>query len=123
MEGVGLGEESVSTDVLGESSAHSVLSPPVIIGVGVASVVAVAVIIALCVCCIVTKKGKQRGNTQAELTRELMTYDSTHDSSDDTNEDSLNQPAPQDSQLRFLDTQEQEANSYTKYDNQRPYLE
>ena len=123
VEGVGVSGGSV-TKGEGESGAvHSTLSPQMIVGVGVPSLVTVAVIISLCVCCIVSKKGKQRENTQAELTRELMTYDSTH-SSDDSNEDDLTQPpSPSNSMYRFMDSQEQEANSYTKYDNQKPYLE
>ena len=72
----------------GESGAvHSTLSPQMI----------VVVIITLCVCCIVSKKGKQRENTQAH--------------------------SPSDSMYRFMDSQEQEANSYTKYGSQKPYLE
>ena len=82
----------------GESGAvHSTLSPQMIVGVGVPSLVTVAVIISLCVCCIVSKKGKQRENTQAH--------------------------SPSDSMYRFMDSQEQEANSYTKYGSQKPYLE
>ena len=109
-------------------ASRSTSSPGVITGVVVALFVVVTVIVALSMYCIVKKKRRNERrnegkNAETELSSELIAYDSTH-SSDESDEATLNQtPQSADSMLRFMDSQEQEANSYTKYDNQKPYLE
>ena len=46
------------------------------------------------------------------------------ESLDESSEGDSNQiQQSQDPMYRFMDTQEQEASSFTKYDNQKPYLE
>ena len=120
-------EEEGSEYSIAESSfLHRILSPGIIAAFGGTLVLAVGVGVGLCICCVkmrMKKKERERGNKETELTVAL-TSDSTLSSSEESSEEENTQaPSRSDSMNRYLNTEEQDANRYTKYDSQKPYLE
>ena len=123
MEGESSGEGSMSIsegEAFEQSSfLHSILSPGIIAAFGGTLVLSIGIGVWLCIYAKKKKKKKKKEkekekreaeDTEMELTATLTSDSTTLSSSDD-------------SMHRYMTSEEQEANRYTRYDNQKPYLE